>query len=133
MFDTCGAGDGADTLTQGTWAPSLTLAARLPTSLVSDSFAALINCRCIDSRKGFYKGIQSGGAAIFWALDRDTPYDAMFGATWGCLAASLVFAAPVIFMKIQDHVSLEQDLKFSDETVEDVVAPEEFKKSETSV
>ncbi|KFA67109.1 hypothetical protein S40285_03014 [Stachybotrys chlorohalonatus IBT 40285] len=82
---------------------------------------------------GFYKGIQSGGAAIFWALDRDTPYDAMFGATWGCLAASLVFAAPVIFMKIQDHVSLEQDLKFSDETAEDVVAPEEFKKSETSV
>jgi hypothetical protein len=57
----------------------------------------------------------------------------MFGATWGCLAASLVFAAPVIFMKIQDHVSLEQDLKFSDETAEDVVAPEEFKKSETSV
>lgn len=31
---------------------------------------------------GFYKGIQSAGAAIFWALDgAKTEYNVMFGAT----------------------------------------------------
>jgi hypothetical protein len=34
-----------------------------------------------------------------------------------------VFAAPVIWLKIKDTVSVEEDLKFSDETIEDVVAP----------
>lgn len=73
---------------------------------------------------GFYKGIQSAGAAIFWRLDGlKKPYDTVFGATWGLLAGALVVAAPLIFLKIKDTVSLEEDLKFSDETVEDV-APE---------
>ncbi|KAH7320261.1 major facilitator superfamily domain-containing protein [Stachybotrys elegans] len=71
---------------------------------------------------GFYKGIQSAGAAIFWRFDSlELPYDTIFGATWGCLAASLLFAAPVIFWKIQDTVPVDQDLKFSDETIEDIV------------
>ena len=71
---------------------------------------------------GFYKGIQSAGAAVFWALDlHETPYNAMFGSTWGILAGSLVIAAPLIVYRIQDHVSIEEDLKFSDETIEDVV------------
>jgi hypothetical protein len=30
----------------------------------------------------------------------------------------------LIWLRIQDTVSLEEDLKFSDETVEDVIAPE---------
>lgn len=46
----------------------------------------------------------------------------MFGATWGCLGASLLIGAPVIWMRIQDSVSVEEDLKFSDETIEDVIA-----------
>jgi hypothetical protein len=72
---------------------------------------------------GFYKGIQSAGAAIFWGLDTNrTSFDAMFGATWGLLAGSLLIAAPVIFWKIQDHVTVEHDLKLSDETIEDVIA-----------
>lgn len=45
----------------------------------------------------------------------------MFAATWGVLAGSLLLAAPVVFLKIKDHVSIEEDLKFSDETIEDVV------------
>jgi hypothetical protein len=93
---------------------------------------------------GFYKGIQSAGAAIFWRLDGlKTPYDTMFAATvrrssldsppsnlkklvltvtkqWGLVGGALVFAAPVIFLRIKDTVSVEEDLKFSDETVEDV-------------
>ncbi|KAF9878264.1 major facilitator superfamily transporter [Colletotrichum karsti] len=73
---------------------------------------------------GFYKGIQSAGAAVFWALDsNETAYDTMFGATWGCLAGALIIGAPIIFWKIKDTISLEEDLKFTDETVADVVAP----------
>lgn len=72
---------------------------------------------------GFYKGIQSAGAAVFWRLDGlEIPYNTIFGATWGLLAAALVFAAPVIWLNIKDTVTVEEDLKFSDETVEDVVA-----------
>lgn len=70
---------------------------------------------------GFYKGVQSAGAAVFWRLDGlKKPYETMFGSTWGLLGAALVFAAPVIWLKIKDTVTIEEDLKFSDETVEDV-------------
>lgn len=70
---------------------------------------------------GFYKGIQSAGAAIFWRLDGlKKPYDTLFGATWGLLGAALVFAAPIIWTRIKDTVPIEEDLKFSDETVADV-------------
>lgn len=73
---------------------------------------------------GFYKGIQSAGAAVFWALDGPKvalPFDTIFAATWGTLGGSLLIASPLILFKIQDHVSVEEDLKFSDETYEDVV------------
>lgn len=74
---------------------------------------------------GFYKGIQSAGGAVSWAIDgKKLPYDTIFGVTWGLLAASLVFAAPIVWLKIKDTVSIEEDLKFSDETIEDVVAAE---------
>ena len=94
---------------------------------------------------GFYKGIQSAGAAIFWRLDGlKKPFDLMFGVTvrkhpallvasrltsyvlqWGILAGALVIAAPVIWIKIQDTVTLEEDLKFSDETIDDVLPESE--------
>jgi MFS family permease len=71
---------------------------------------------------GFYKGIQSAGAAIFWRLDDlGMEYETMFGVTWGLLAFSLLSAAPIILVRIKDSVSVEEDLKFSDETIEDVV------------
>ncbi|CAK7205277.1 hypothetical protein SEUCBS139899_008046 [Sporothrix eucalyptigena] len=72
---------------------------------------------------GFYKGIQSAGAAVFWRLDGlGKPFATIFGATWGLLGGALVFAAPLIVLRIKDTVSLEEDLKFSDETIEDVIA-----------
>ncbi|KJZ72011.1 hypothetical protein HIM_08572 [Hirsutella minnesotensis 3608] len=71
---------------------------------------------------GFYKSIQSFGAAIAYYLDGSKKsYNLIFGLTWGLLAGSLIFAMPVIFYRIKDHVSVEEDLKFSDETIEDVV------------
>lgn len=71
---------------------------------------------------GFYKGIQSAGAAVIWALDsHHLSFMNEFASTWGLLAGSLVVAVPVIFMKIKDHISVEEDLAFSDETLQDVL------------
>lgn len=71
---------------------------------------------------GFYKGIQSAGAAITWGLDRqEIPYMNMLASCWGLLAGSLVVALPVMIWKIKDTVTIEEDLKFSDETVADVI------------
>ena len=81
------------------------------------------NGRKLANFAGFYKGIQSAGAAIMWSMDRmKLPYVNMFASCWALLAASLLFALPVIWMKIKDTVPVEEDLKFSDETVEDVYA-----------
>ena len=44
-----------------------------------------------------------------------------FAANWGLLAGSLLIAAPVIWLKVKDTVTVEEDLKFSDETMADVV------------
>ncbi|KAI0900670.1 MFS general substrate transporter [Annulohypoxylon nitens] len=71
---------------------------------------------------GFYKGLQSAGAAIFWRLDGlDVEYNTLFAATWAISAGSLLVAAPIIFYKIGDTTALEVDLKYSDESPEDVV------------
>jgi hypothetical protein len=73
------------------------------------------------------------------------PYINEFASSWALLAGSLLVAAPVIFFKVQgpssplhhgatlrdkkracglttraESVSIEEDLKFSDETIEDV-------------
>lgn len=73
---------------------------------------------------GFYKGIQSAGAAVMWSLDsKKTSYMAEFASNWGLLAGALVVAAPVIFLKIQDHVTVEEDLAGTDETIADVLPP----------
>jgi hypothetical protein len=74
---------------------------------------------------GFYKAFQSAGAAVFWSLDANKlACNSELGATWGLLAGSLLIAAPVIWLKVKDTVTLEEDLKFSDETVADVAPAE---------
>lgn len=45
----------------------------------------------------------------------------LFISNWVLLSVSLVIAAPVMLWKIKDTVSIEEDLKFSDEALEDVV------------
>ena len=81
------------------------------------------NGRKLANFAGFYKGIQSAGGAIMWSMDgHRLPYVNMFASCWALLGASLLFALPVIWMKIKDTVPVEEDLKFSDETVEDVYA-----------
>ena len=78
------------------------------------------NSRKLANYAGFYKGIQSTGAAIVWRLDSiKIPYMNLFASSWALMAGSLIIAAPLIY-NVKDHVDLEQDLKFSDATVQDV-------------
>jgi hypothetical protein len=75
---------------------------------------------------GFYKGIQSAGAAVMWSIDsRNTSFRNEFISNWVLLSGSLIVAAPVIFLKIKDHVTIEEDLQGTDETVADVL-PESY-------
>jgi hypothetical protein len=83
------------------------------------------NGRKLANFAGFYKGIQSAGAAIIWRLDSlEIPFMNEFASCWALLAGGLLFALPVILLKIKDTVPVEEDLKFSDETIADVVATE---------
>ncbi|KAF7506792.1 hypothetical protein GJ744_011404 [Endocarpon pusillum] len=80
------------------------------------------NSRKLANFAGFYKGIQSAGAAISWRLDWvKKPYMNLFTSCWVLLAGSLVIALPVMILKIKDTVPVEEDLKFTDETIEDVI------------
>lgn len=82
------------------------------------------NSRKLANFAGFYKGIQSAGAAIIWRLDgqhKPPPYMNLFASCWILLAVSLITALPVMILKIKDTVPVEEDLKFTDETIEDVV------------
>jgi hypothetical protein len=79
------------------------------------------NGRKLANFAGFYKGIQSAGAAITWRLDDiGTSYMTMFAINWGLLAGSLLIALPVILWKVEDSTSIEKDLAFTDETIEEV-------------
>ncbi|KAK7688035.1 hypothetical protein QCA50_008405 [Cerrena zonata] len=52
---------------------------------------------------GFYKGIQSAGAAGVWRADGITlPYMQIFISTWVLLAAGLIFALPMILMRVNE-------------------------------
>lgn len=80
------------------------------------------NSRKLANFAGFYKGIQSAGGAISWRLDSlKTPYMNQLISCWVLLAGSLVVALPVMIWKIKDTVPIEEDLKFTDETIEDVI------------
>jgi len=86
------------------------------------------NGRKLANFAGFYKGIQSAGAAIIWRLDGlNSPpsYFAEFASCWALLAGSLLIALPVMIVKIQDTSSVQEDLKFSDETIDDVFVSKE--------
>lgn len=66
-------------------------------------------------------------AAITWrldGLDNAPSFMAIFASCWGLLAGSLIIALPVILIRIKDTVPIEEDLKHSDETIEDVLGPE---------
>ncbi|KAL8864076.1 MAG: hypothetical protein Q9198_010111, partial [Flavoplaca austrocitrina] len=49
------------------------------------------------------------------------PFMNEFASCWGLLAGSLLVALPLIMLKVQDTVPLVDDIKFSDETIEEVM------------
>lgn len=80
------------------------------------------NSRKLANFAGFYKGIQSAGAAGMWRLDAElAPYMTEFASCWGLLLGSLLIASPVIFTKVKDSTDVAEDLRFSDETAADVM------------
>ncbi|KAF8341709.1 MFS general substrate transporter [Amanita rubescens] len=53
---------------------------------------------------GFYKSIQSAGAAGMWAADaRGRPYINIFISTWVLLVAGIIFALPMVYFRVKDH------------------------------
>ncbi|KEP52152.1 MFS general substrate transporter [Rhizoctonia solani 123E] len=56
---------------------------------------------------GFYKSIQSAGAAGIWRADAmEIPYMNIFVSTWGLLAGGLVIALPMLHFRVKDHTEL---------------------------
>ena len=52
---------------------------------------------------GFYKSIQSAGAAVVWRLDAiPVPFQDLFASSWGLCGAGLLFALPLVWMKITE-------------------------------
>lgn len=73
---------------------------------------------------GFYKGLQSAGAAVMWSLDeRKIPFMNEYASNFGLLCGSILIAAPVVFFKIKDSVPAEDELEGTGETLEDVLPP----------
>ncbi|KAI0344169.1 MFS general substrate transporter [Trametopsis cervina] len=59
---------------------------------------------------GFYKSLQSAGAAGVWRADAvGLPFMNIFISTWALLVGGLVFALPMIHMRVKDHTDEAQD------------------------
>lgn len=73
---------------------------------------------------GFYKGLQSAGAAVMWSLDeKKIPFMNEYASNFGLLCGSILIAVPVVFFKIKDSVPVEEELQGTGETLEDVLPP----------
>ncbi|KAJ7283480.1 MFS general substrate transporter [Mycena rebaudengoi] len=59
---------------------------------------------------GFYKSIQSAGAAGVWRADAVLlPFMNIFASTWGLCAAGLLVAFPMVYLRVKDHTDLEDE------------------------
>jgi len=59
---------------------------------------------------GFYKSMQSAGAAGVWRADgAGIPYANLFYSTWALLVAGLLFAFPMMHMRIKDYTDIADD------------------------
>ncbi len=71
---------------------------------------------------GFYKGIQSAGAAVMWSMDsHKVSYLNEYISNFALLAGSLLIALPVIIWRIDDTTDIEADLAGTNETLADVL------------
>lgn len=59
---------------------------------------------------GFYKCLQSCGAAGVWRADgAKLPYMNIFLSTWGLTAAGMLFAFPMVYFRVKDHTEPEDE------------------------
>ncbi|THH04791.1 hypothetical protein EW145_g5258 [Phellinidium pouzarii] len=59
---------------------------------------------------GFYKSLQSAGAAGIWRADAvGIPYMNMFLSTWCLLVAGLLCALPMLYLRVKNHTDLEDE------------------------
>ncbi|GBE78584.1 UNC93-like protein [Sparassis crispa] len=60
---------------------------------------------------GFYKSLQSAGAAGVWRADAvGLPYMNIFVSTWVLLVAGLFFAFPMIYLRVKDHTEATDEI-----------------------
>ncbi|KAG1822471.1 MFS general substrate transporter [Suillus subaureus] len=60
---------------------------------------------------GFYKSLQSAGAASVWAADgASAPYMNIFLSTWCLTVAGMIFAAPMVYVRVTDHTEIEDEV-----------------------
>lgn len=59
---------------------------------------------------GFYKSLQSAGAASAWSTDAaGILYMNIFLSTWCLMVAGMVFAAPMVYLRVTDHTDVEDE------------------------
>ncbi|KAG0672442.1 hypothetical protein C6P40_003126 [Pichia californica] len=72
---------------------------------------------------GFYKGVQSAGAAVAWRLDAySTAYMSMFASSWALVQGSLVIAIPLVFFLVSDYTDEKPENPLDDEEFAPIVA-----------
>ncbi|KIY61774.1 MFS general substrate transporter [Cylindrobasidium torrendii FP15055 ss-10] len=60
---------------------------------------------------GFYKSLQSAGAAGIWRADAvKIPFLNMFASTWGLLAGGLLCALPMLIIRVKNHTEADDEI-----------------------
>lgn len=68
---------------------------------------------------GFYKSVQAVGATVVSKLDGDkAPISALYGSSWGLMAAGLVCALPVYIWRLHDTEMSEDESDGGSEKVD---------------
>ncbi|KAI9732014.1 MAG: hypothetical protein M1834_004465 [Cirrosporium novae-zelandiae] len=78
------------------------------------------NSRRLSHYSGWYKSLQSAGAAVVWRLDGlKIPYTSMYLSTWMILVGSILAATYVAFWKVLEH-SFDEPREVEEEGAVDV-------------
>ncbi|KAG0698386.1 MFS general substrate transporter [Suillus ampliporus] len=73
---------------------------------------------------GFYKSLQSAGAAGVWRADGVLiPYMNIFLSTWCLTVAGMIFAAPMVYLRVTDHTDIEDEVLMHMDGVEQIEPP----------
>lgn len=80
---------------------------------------------------GFYKGLQSAGAAIIWACDNEIGSLGALASSWALMAGGLLLALPMVWWRIKAHTTLSDETMVRDvENVDELAHPHELGDSE---